>query len=650
MGKRKRLDVAGAPRLWRLRLAQAAAGLRADISFAAVDAGIVLVAYTAALVLRLTDGQGVSAGWWAGFRATILLIVIVHVVCNVIFGAYGHVWEFASVEEAMRLVMAVVASSVVLLGGLLAHQALGDHSSRILPLMVILLGSGLSLGGMGAVRFRSRLFSFHRRQVAEPSSVLVVGTDRAAADLARRGSDQRGRPLRVLGFVSTDGTPGLRRLAGLQVVGDIDDLPVIARALAVDEVIVAAAPGDVVVRRVVDLCMAIDVKLTLLGDMRQDAAAGSGLRDVRDLELSDLLPRPIVRTDLAAVGGVLSGKRVLVTGAGGTIGAEIVSQVLEFGAAEVIALDHDEGHLYEAMLCWSGRAVTPRPLLCDIRDANAIRGVFEAVRPHVVFHAAAHKHVPILEAHPAEAVKTNITGTLHLLEQARRVGVERFVLISTDKAVEPSSVMGASKRVAEMATQNAARRSGDCVFASVRFGNVLGSRGSVVPTFMGQIQAGGPVTVSDPDMLRYFMLNFEAVELVLQAAALAEGGEIFVLDMGEPVRIGDLARRMIRLAGLVPGTDIEVVVTGPRPGEKKVERLSRGPLRPSAHPQINLASAHAPGAVTLHDAVQLLEQLAHDGDEEAIRDVLMALAWHEWVAGEVIVLDDLVGETLRAPA
>jgi FlaA1/EpsC-like NDP-sugar epimerase len=265
----------------------------------------------------------------------------------------------------------------------------------------------------------------------------------------------------------------------------------------------------------------------------------------------------------------------------------------------------------------------------------------------VVFHAAAHKHVPILENCPGEAVKTNVVGTSNVLNACHSHGVDHFVLISTDKAVEPTSAMGASKRVAEMLTQSADQRWGDqCTHTSVRFGNVLGSRGSVVPTFMKQIQAGGPVTVTDPDMLRYFMTVDEAVQLVLQVSALSDGGEVFVLDMGEPVRIGDLARRMIRLAGLVPGRDIEVKVTGVRPGEKHREILSREPLQPTRLSKISVARPGHPGTMTLIEMVESLREMAGRGDTAELREFLLTVSNQDWTSDEVVNIAALEDKTV----
>jgi FlaA1/EpsC-like NDP-sugar epimerase len=528
----------------------------------------------------------------------------------------------------------------------MAHLAVTGSHTRLVPLTVVMIGSGLALGGMGAVRFRSRLFSFRRALEVEVRRALVVGSGRAAAELARHGRTAH-PPLVVVGFVD-DGAQQ-RRLAGVPILGVIDDLPALADRYRIDEVVIAASVGPLLIRRVVDLCVGVDARLRTLPDLDTFLESG-GIGDIRDLELSDLLPRQTVSTDLGSVAELIKGRRLLVTGAGGSIGAEIVSQVSRFDPAGVVAVDHDEGHLYEASLGWSRLPMRPVAALVDICDGRALKALFSGYRPQLVFHAAAHKHVPILEEFPEEAIKTNVVGTSILVEASRVAGVERFVLISTDKAVEPSSAMGASKRVAEMLVQSAASTAPDGqYFSAVRFGNVLGSRGSVVPTFMRQIREGGPVTVSDPNMYRFFMLTSEAVELVLQCAALARGGEIFVLDMGEPIRIGDLAHRMIRLAGLVPGRDIDIEIVGSRPGEKITEVLSHEPMTSSANPQIHIAAAPCPPPVVLTDAVETLSLLAAAGDRARLRESLMDLAWQTWTDGHTIDLDLRAGATLGNP-
>ncbi len=611
---------------WRRAIAQNAARVRADVSFALVDAFIISLAYIAALVARFADGQGTSATWWEGFWGLLPLIVLVHLVTNVLFGTYGHVWEYASVAEALRVGFASATAGIMLMAGLLiGRDAL--QAEQPLPLSVIALGAMFTLIGMGAIRFRTRMFSFQRMTAGSsaPVRALIVGVGRPAAVLARQAPNLD-PTTEVVGFVDA-GTHGAtaRRLVGLPVWSGLDTVPELVRRHDVDQVIVAESTDETTLRDLVDACVAVDVALRIVPDLNA-LLKGHASENIRNLELSDLLPRAAVQTDLTPVAEMLGGRRILVTGAGGSIGSEIVNQCLSFPDTVVIALDHDETHLHDAMAEWSKTGRTPERVLCDIRDRSRVLRVFEDVRPEVVLHAAAHKHVPILEDCPGEAIKTNVLGTANILAAAEKFDVERFLLISTDKAVNPSSVMGATKRIAEMLVQAAAARTSRTTFTAVRFGNVLGSRGSVVPTFMNQIQAGGPVTVTDPKMTRYFMTIPEAVQLVLQSGAMATGGEVFVLDMGEPVRIIDMAARLIRLSGLVPGRDIEIAVTGMRPGEKLEEVLSDGPLVPSDHPKINKASiGHADEAVLI-DQLDQLRDLADSGVRDEVAAAIHALA------------------------
>jgi FlaA1/EpsC-like NDP-sugar epimerase len=344
---------------------------------------------------------------------------------------------------------------------------------------------------------------------------------------------------------------------------------------------------------------------------------------IRDVRIDDLLGRKEVVTDLDAVAALLRGRRVLITGAGGSIGSEIARQVAACAPAELLLVDHDETHLHDTAGTLAGPATS---ILADIRDLGRVRQVFDQHRPEVVFHAAAHKHVPLLEDHPCEAAATNVIGTHNLLVTARDHQVERVVFISTDKAVEPSSVMGATKRVGELLLR--AQAPAGARWCAVRFGNVLGSRGSVIPTFMRQIEAGGPVTITDARMTRYFMSIEEAVQLVLQSAALAQGGEVFVLDMGEPVRIVDLAERMIRLSGRRVGADVELVVTGVRPGEKLSEELAHvaEELTSTVHPSINrLRGDERPGRPS-DDDIDALRHLVAGLRDDEVRSVVFDLA------------------------
>jgi FlaA1/EpsC-like NDP-sugar epimerase len=610
------------------RVATLLAQLRADISFAFVDAMVIAFAYMSALGLLSLD-QELAGVWWARVAVALPVIIGVHLLANVAMGAYGHVWEYASISEARRVIAASFWAGSVLL---LATLALGDFDivegpgDRPVPLSVLVLGSLISLGFLGAVRFRSRLFSFHRGlKLDARDRVLILGTSRRAADLARSAPNE----VDVIGFVSSGPTPKGKRLANLPIVGELEDIASLVTMLNVQQVIVASEGASVLARRLVDLCVDVDVRLRIVPDLDELLTGYDGGPDIRDLEIEDLLLRPTVSTDLDAVESILYGKRVLVTGAGGSIGSEIVSQVLRFMPDKVVAMDNDETHLHDNMVKWEAPAGTELiPALCDIRDKKKLNALIKKYRPQVIYHAAAHKHVPILEEWPEEAVKTNVVGTNNLLKVTRELGgVERFVLISTDKTVEPKGVMGASKRMAEMLVQSASdTETGGCIYSAVRFGNVLGSRGSVVPTFMEQIRNGGPVTITDERMTRYFMTIAEAVQLVLQASALAEHGEVFVLDMGQPVRIIDLAHRMIRLGGLVPGRDIEVKTVGARPGEKLVEELATGPLLSSSHPQINIAETDVPGPDILQASVKQLKKMSSAGGRQELKEMLLALA------------------------
>ncbi|HSM01060.1 MAG TPA: nucleoside-diphosphate sugar epimerase/dehydratase [Acidimicrobiia bacterium] len=601
-------------------LATALARLRADISFAVVDSVLIVLSYLTALGLRFLD-SGSLAAWWPSVLRALPVIVAIHLVANVLTGSYGHVWEHASVAEAMRVAVATASSGAVLiLGSLLL-------GIRPVPLMVLAAGALISLVCLGVVRFRSRLFSFRRLMEDTRERALVVGTGRVAAEVARHTSTSPDGAT-IAGFVETgNGRRGARRLAGLPLLGGVEDVPRLVEQLGVRQVIIASERGGDIARRLVDLCVDVDVRFRIV-PVLDEVLTGRGGLDIRDLEVGDLLTRTPVSTDLDAVAAAVAGRRVLVTGAGGSIGAEIVSQLLDFEPASIIALDNDETHLHEGLVGWVSSSGTELvPALVDIRDRAALENLVMTHRPQVVFHAAAHKHVPLLESWPAEAVKTNVTGTRNLLDTTADNGLERFVLISTDKAVDPGGVMGASKRLAEMLVRSRALDGGGAKYASVRFGNVLGSRGSVVPTFAAQIRRGGPVTITDERMTRYFMTVGEAVELVLQASTLAGDGEVFVLDMGEPVRILDLAKRMIRLAGLVPGEEIAIEVTGIRPGEKLDETLAQGPLAETSHPQIRRA---LPGSLPDPDAltqmVDRLESVAGTGMPGEVRRLLMEVA------------------------
>ncbi|MGH2678120.1 MAG: polysaccharide biosynthesis protein, partial [Actinomycetota bacterium] len=480
---------------------------------------------------------------------------------------------------------------------------------------VVVFGAFLSLLGFGAIRFQSRLFAFRRRTDApEPKRVLIVGAGDAGSMVLRDVVRNENLGLRPVGIVDDDPRKRGRSLHGVRVLGTRADIPDLVAQLAVDQVLFAipSARGDVV-RDVVACCEQAEVVLKMLPSVRELVGGRVSIRDIRDLRIDDFLGREPVETDLDAVEALLRDRRVLITGAGGSIGSEISNQVAAFKPAELLLLDHDESHLYDVSRTMRN-GIEPQLLLGDVRNRERIDAIFARHRPEVVFHAAAHKHVPFLESHPEEAVLTNVIGTANLADAAMAAGTEQFVLISTDKAIKPTSVMGSSKWLAEQILWSLQGRNG-CTYSAVRFGNVLGSRGSVIPTFFRQIARGEPLTITDPEMSRFFMSVREAVQLVLQAAALSEGGEVFTLRMGEPVTIIDLARRVIRMTGRVPEKDVEISIVGARPGEKIVEEVVNADEESvdSAHPAIVVSRPAKPDPVVLRRSIREVESLANQG-------------------------------------
>jgi FlaA1/EpsC-like NDP-sugar epimerase len=585
------------------------AHLRRDVPLVLLDVAVTMVAYLFPLVLRF-EGR-VPGEYWVDFWSFMPLVVAIHLAMNFLFRLYGHMWRYASIEEARRVIGAAASAGVVIV--VLGEVVGGD--GRVLPLSVIVFGAFLSLLGFGAIRFQSRLFAFRRRTDApEPKRVLIVGAGDAGSMVLRDIVRNSALGLRPVGVVDDDPRKRGRSLHGVRVLGDRGDIPNLAADLAVDQVIFAipSARGDVV-RDVVACCEQADVVLKMLPSVRELVGGRVGIRDIRDLRIDDFLGREPVETDLDAVGTLLRGERVLITGAGGSIGSEISHQVAAFEPAELLLLDHDESNLYDVSKTMRN-GVQPQLLLADVRNRERVHAIFAKHRPEIVFHAAAHKHVPFLESHPEEAVLTNVIGTANLADAAMAAGAKQFVLISTDKAIKPTSVMGSSKWLAEQILWSLHGRNG-CTYSAVRFGNVLGSRGSVIPTFFRQIARGEPLTITDPEMSRYFMSVREAVQLVLQAAALSEGGEVFTLRMGEPVTIIDLANRVIRMTGRVPGKDVEISIVGARPGEKVVEEIVNVDEESvdSAHPSIVVSRPPKPDPVVLRRSLREVESLANQG-------------------------------------
>ncbi|NTU65685.1 MAG: polysaccharide biosynthesis protein, partial [Chloroflexi bacterium] len=417
--------------------------------------------------------------------------------------------------------------------------------------------------------------------------VLVVGAGDAGTIVVREMLNNPSLGMKVIGFVDDDPRKRSARIAGVPVLGNRRSLTQLVESHHIELVVIAipTAPGREV-RDIVTLCEKAGVPTKIMPGLYEMLGGTVSVNQLRNVQIEDLLRREPVQTDTEAVRRLIAGKRVLVTGGGGSIGSEVCRQILRCGPSDLLVLGHGENSIFDVcaqlnqQLTAMARArvdaspVAPHihAVIADVRFPDRIRAVFEQYRPQIVFHAAAHKHVPLMETNPTEAISNNVLGTRNLLDAAAVTGVERFVMISSDKAVRPKSIMGASKRVAELLVHQTAWEIGK-PYVAVRFGNVLGSRGSVLQTFKQQIAVGGPITITHPEMKRYFMTIPEAVQLVLQAAVLGQGGEVFMLDMGEPVKIVDLAQDLIELSGLEVGHDIEIAFTGIRPGEKLHEEL-----------------------------------------------------------------------------
>ena len=586
-------------------------------------AGIVNLAFLAALQLRF-EGQ-VPLRFWSGYLEIAPAFTLLSLLAYFLAGLYHGLWRYASTVTLFQIFKGVTLSAATLVVLLLLLP------ERLFPTSLIVIIWLVELVLVGAVRFAWRLM---RERVLGPHSghsvpALVIGADQSGVNLVqemrRRMSGEEA--LMPVGFLDDDERMTGHMIEGLKVMGTVADLPAVLRDKHIEMVIVSDPdiPGRVL-RDVARVCTEASVRIkTLPGLSDLHHGARPTLAQMRDIRIEDLLGREPVQLDLEEVGEFLRGQRVLVTGGGGSIGSELARQVSSFGPAELVLLDHAENGLYfihhELVAKQLGFPI--HAMVCDMRDAAGIERTFQRFQPTVVFHAAAHKHVPLLESSPREAVLNNIVGTRNLVDSADRHQVRKFVLISTDKAVNPTSVMGASKRVCEMLLQSASQRS-QTRFCAVRFGNVLGSDGSVIPLFQRQLQRGGPITVTHPEARRYFMTIPEAVRLVLQAGAMGHGGEVFLLDMGEQVRIQDLARQLVRLAGLREGEDIEIVYTGLRPGEKLYEELHSHDeqTRITRHERILNWDLSARDETELRSDVDALEHIAEEGDPQAVKTQL----------------------------
>ncbi len=591
-----------------------------------VDMILTVVSILGSYVLRLELSD--MSPYWPSLYWMLAASLVLKPIIYYLFGMYRRMWEYASIREFKIILAAVTTASIPVSLVILSLYSLGSFTW--FPRSIPFIDWVLSLILIGGSRITIRILEESQKTADKPSAqgrthrVLIVGAGDAGALVVREMQKNPQLTLQPIGFLDDDASKQKQQLYGVPVVGKLNDMARVLDRTHADEVIVAipSAPGNVV-RLVADVCRLRGIPFRTMPGIYELLGGKVSVSRLREVDITDLLRRDPARIRDQQVGETLSGRRVLVTGAGGSIGRELCRQIARWGPAELIMLGHGENSIFEAILeiqeDFPGLII--HPVIADVRDRNRIYSIFAQHQPQVVFHAAAHKHVPLMEMNVEEAITNNILGTRNVVDAAIKFEIMRLVMISTDKAIRPVNVMGATKRIAETIVLDGAMRSG-LFFSVVRFGNVLGSRGSVVPLFKRQIANGGPVKITHPDMKRYFMTIPEAVYLVLQAATLGAGGETFVLNMGEQVKILDLAEDLIRLSGLEPGKDIEIVFTGIRAGEKLSEDLWEidQPYEPTIHPDIFRVDCRDDDLCgePLEHAIGELLHLAHEGDTQSL--------------------------------
>ena len=578
--------------------------IRDKLKLILIDAIILSVVPIIALLLRF---EGIiPTQEFQTFRTCLPWMVLISLAIFYFYGMYHRIWHYARLRDLIAIIGAATLSQAAIF----IITVMADIP---VPRSVIILTWFLSIGAIGASRLMFKVnLDLVTESKGDKDNLLIVGAGDAGAMLVRELEQNAAATTNIIGFVDDDEKKRNGRLAGFPILGNVNELPQVVKTNKVDEIVIAipSANGDTI-RHIDSQCRKTGAKVRIMPGIYEMVNDDISMGKMREIRLEDLLRREPIHLDFAKITNYIAGKTVLITGAGGSIGSEISRQISRVGAREIILLGRGENSIYEIHqeLKRKFPEQTYHTVIANITDKERMARIFQRFQPQVVFHAAAHKHVPLMEIQPDEAIRNNVFGTKNVAELADENHAEIFVLISTDKAVNPTSVMGATKRTAELVLQEINQHS-STKFVTVRFGNVLGSRGSVVPLFERQIAAGGPITVTHKDMTRFFMTIPEAVQLVLQAGSQAEGGEVFLFDMGKPVKIKDMAEDLIRLHGLTPDKDIKIVYTGLRPGEKLYEELltSEEGTTSTKHKKIFKAQIQPLDESDLQQSLQTLEE------------------------------------------
>lgn len=541
-----------------------------------VDLLLIFCSYFVAFIFRFkyTDiSIAEIVVMYESYISKIFLMSLIFIGIFMAFKQYKSIWSIASIDEFLRGIIATgLGTSVVLIISYLDKRRIPLMVTIMAGIMIMVFCNGIRIGWRVV---RRTLIFITDRSNGNCKRVLVVGAGGAGALVANEYKKNPQYKKKVVAFVDDSWVKKGIYVSGIKVLGDRYYIHTVVEEQRIDEIIIAISElNEVELKKILDECKKTTAQVKIMPGVSEVIDGSFSVKKIRDVDVEDLLGREPIKLDFSGISSYIENKVIMVTGGGGSIGSELCRQIARFNPKELIIFDIYENNAYDLQneLLRKYENLNLKTLIGSVRDRKRLNSIFKEYRPQVVFHAAAHKHVPLMEDSPGEAIKNNVLGTLNTAELASEYGVERFVLISTDKAVNPTNVMGATKRMCEMVIQSIDKES-DTEFVAVRFGNVLGSNGSVVPLFKKQIAEGGPVTLTHKDITRYFMTIPEASQLVLQAGAYAKGGEIFVLDMGEPVKIYDLAENLIRLSGYIPNEEIEIKVTGLRPGEKLYEEL-----------------------------------------------------------------------------
>jgi FlaA1/EpsC-like NDP-sugar epimerase len=599
-----------------------------------LDCAMLMAALVISYLLRFDFA--IPESYFRGLLIQASFVTLTQFVILTLTGGRNFIWRYTAMAHVKPFLWAAFYSMALF--SLMRFVLSESHQAWRVPLSIIFFDGVIAFGGVLSLRIvRRAIFEREKRlgqvTVRAPGDlrrrkpVLLIGAGQAGVLAAKEINGRGDLDLEIRGFVDDDRGKLRRRVVqGLKVLGTTEDLPELVTAHEIDHVVITIAQASrEEIQRIAKICEEIPIKIRIIPGLYEILDGRVEISRIRDVQIEDLLGREPVQLDIDSISRELRGKTVLVTGAGGSIGSELARQVIRFEPANLLLVERAEFALFniDRNLRELGANESVVPLVADIGDTDRMRFIFDSYRPQVIIHAAAHKHVPLMESNPSEAIKNNVLNTRLLIDLAIEFDAEAFVLISTDKAVRPTSIMGASKRIAELIVQDAARRCRTRVLA-VRFGNVIGSNGSAIPIFQEQIRKGGPLTITDKRMERYFMTIPEAAQLVLQASTIGKGGEVFILHMGQPVRIIELAETLISLSGLKPHHDIKIVETGMRPGEKLYEELTfeHEAIDGTSHPKIFISRIATLESESLRSVLDRLSELVRARDEDGLRSFL----------------------------